>query len=300
MKRATASGSICLYFLFLSAPYVQANAETPASGVESKANLKSSASVDINQNNGEGWWQSQSKENKLLYTNLTAAAAIGIWGLATWDYGSAGFNSSDEGWFEQDSKYGGADKLGHFWATYAFSDALTGLYKDWGYSSDRANIYAALSAWTVQAFMEIGDATSESQGFSWGDMAFNSIGALTSIFMERYPKIDRLIDFRVEYVFNVPVNGIFDDYSNQYYSVVLKLDGFDSLQDSFLKYLELHGGYYTRGYEDDAEENTRSVYAGITINLSRLFNQYGMKKTSKVAEYFQLPYTVPKVSHDLD
>jgi hypothetical protein len=300
MKRATASGSICLYLLFLSAPYVQANAETPASGVESKANLKSSASVDINQNNGEGWWQSQSKENKLLYTNLTAAAAIGIWGLATWDYGSAGFNSSDEGWFEQDSKYGGADKLGHFWATYAFSDALTGLYKDWGYSSDRANIYAALSAWTVQAFMEIGDATSESQGFSWGDMAFNSIGALTSIFMERYPKIDRLIDFRVEYVFNVPVNGIFDDYSNQYYSVVLKLDGFDSLQDSFLKYLELHGGYYTRGYEDDAEENTRSVYAGITINLSRLFNQYGMKKTSKVAEYFQLPYTVPKVSHDLD
>ena len=79
-----------------------------------------------------GWWSSHTKEDKLLYTNLTAAAAIGLWGLATWDYGSAGFHGSHEGWFEYDSKYGGADKLGHFWATYAFSDALTCLYKDWG------------------------------------------------------------------------------------------------------------------------------------------------------------------------
>ncbi len=47
--------------------------------------------------------------------------------------------------------------------------------------------------------------------------------------MQRYPELDRKIDLRVEYVFNVPVNGIFDDYSNQFYSMVLKLDGFDSL-----------------------------------------------------------------------
>ena len=51
--------------------------------------------------------------------NLTAATAIGIWG---------------------------ADKLGHFWATYTFSDALTGLYKNWGYDSRKANTYADLSA----------------------------------------------------------------------------------------------------------------------------------------------------------
>jgi len=255
---------------------------------------------EVTANTEPSWWASKSKEDKMLYTNLIAAGAIGIWGLATWDYGSAGFYSSDEGWFEQDSKYGGADKLGHLWATYTFSDALTGLYKNWGYPSDRANIYAALSAWTVQAFMEVGDATSESQGFSWGDMAFNSLGALTSILMENYPKLDRLIDLRVEYVFNEPVNAIFDDYSNQYYSLALKLDGFDTLENTFLKYLEIHGGYYTRGYEHHDEEHTRSVYAGLTINLSRLLNHYGMTKTSKVAEYLQLPYSVPKVSHDLD
>jgi hypothetical protein len=248
----------------------------------------------------EGWWSSQPKEQKMLYTNLTAATAIAIWGLTTWDYGSAGFHTGDEGWFEKGSKYGGADKLGHFWATYAFSDALTGLYKGWGYAPEKASLYAALSSWTVQAFMEVGDASSKSQGFAWADMAMNTVGALTSVLTEKYPELDRKIDFRVEYVFNVPVNGIFDDYSNQFYSIVLKLDGFDTFQDNFLKYIEFSTGYYTRGYGEKDEEDTRSFYGGISINFSRLFDQQGFKKTAKILEYIQIPYTVPKVSHNLD
>ncbi len=248
----------------------------------------------------EGWWTSQPKETKMLYTNLTAAALIGVWGLIEWDYGSEGWNEADEGWFEKDSKYGGADKAGHFWSTFAFSDALTGLYKSWGYSSDKANTYAALSAWTVQAAMEFGDATSDSQGFSYEDMIANTLGALTSVLMERFPELDRKIDFRVEYVFNVDVNGIFDDYSNQYYSMVLKLDGFDVTQDSFLRFVELHGGYYSRGYDDPEEEDSRSFYGGITFNFSRLLLENGWEKTGKTLEYIQIPYTVPKVSHDLD
>ena len=299
MNRAITSG-VAFFCLILGSPcaFAATNINEPVLPLVPPPPPKTTLSLDSSAETG--WWESQTKEEKMLYTNLTAAAAIGIWGLATWDYGSAGLHASDEGWFENDSKYGGADKLGHFWATYAFSDALTGLYKHWGYPSDRANLYAVLSAWTVQTVMEIGDATSESQGFSWGDMAFNSLGALTSEVMEHYPALDRVVDFRVEYVFNEPVNGIFDDYSNQYYSMVIKLDGFDTLENTFLKYFEIHGGYYTRGYENDDDENVRSLYAGITINLSRLLNQNDWKKMGKTAEYIQLPYTVPKLSHDLD
>lgn len=256
--------------------------------------------LPADQNLQEGWWTSQPKENKMLYTTVTAATLIGIWGLIEWDYGSNGWISADEGWFEKDSKYGGADKFGHFWATYAFSDALTGLYKSWGYSSDKANTYGALSAWSVQAFMEVADGTSGSQGFAWEDMVANTVGALTSVLMERYPELDRKIDFRVEYVFENDVNGIFDDYSNQYYSMAVKLDGFDALENTFLKYFELHAGYYSRGYDDPDEEDSRSFYGGITINFSSLFQQNGWTKTGKTLEYLQLPYSVPKVSHDLD
>lgn len=248
----------------------------------------------------EGWWSSQPKESKMLYTNLTAAALIGVWGLVEWDYGTNGWNTGHERWFQQDTKYGGADKFGHFWSTYTFADALTGLYKGWGYSSDKANLYAALSSWMVQLGMEAGDATSKTQGFSYEDMAINTLGAMTSILMEQYPELDRKIDFRVEYIFNVPVHGIFDDYSNQYYSMVLKLDGFEAFQNNFLRYLEFSTGYYTRGYGEKDEERTRSFYGGISFNFSRLLNENGWQKTGKLLEYIQIPYTVLRASHDLE
>ncbi len=247
-----------------------------------------------------GWWANQPKENKMLYTNVTAAVVIGLWGLSEWEYGSASWNNADEGWFEQDTKYGGADKLGHFWASYAFADALTGLYSHWGYSPNRANAYAALSSWSVQAFMELCDATSDSQGFSYEDLLMNTAGALTSILFHHYPEIDRKVDFRIEYVFENDVNGIFDDYSNHYYSVALKFDGFDLLENTFMKYVELHAGYYTRGFEEDDEKDVRSVYAGISINLASLLQRNGWYKTGKTLEYVQIPYSVLKAKHDLD
>lgn len=252
------------------------------------------------QSTTSGWWANQPKENKMLYTTATAAAVIGLWGLAEWDYGSADWNDADEGWFEYDSKYGGADKCGHFFATYAFTDALTSLYSHWGYDRKIANNYAALSAWTVQAIMEFADATSESQGFSWEDMVMNTVGALTSMYMERHPAVDRVIDFRVEYVFNVDPNGIFDDYSNHYYSMVIKLDGFESIENRLLQYLEFHAGYHTEGYEDEYEENVRSLYAGISLNFSKFLREKGWHKTGKTLEYLQPPYTVLKASNDLD
>ncbi len=279
---------LCL-FLLLASPGVPPGLCQTTTTIPTTANV-----ID------EGWWSSQSKENKLLYTNLGAMGFIGLYGLLDWDYGSGGLHNADEGWFERDSKYGGADKLGHVWGTYVLADALTALYRSYGYESRQANTYAALSAWAVQAFMEVGDATSETQGFSWEDMLTNTIGALTSVLMERYPELDRKIDLRVEYVFETDINGIFDDYSNHFYSVALKLDGFDAVQNNFLKYLEFHLGYYTRGYGDDTEEDTRATYAGISFNFSRLFHQHGHHKTGKTLEYLQVPYTVLKAKNELD
>lgn len=248
----------------------------------------------------DGWWSSLPKEKKALYANAAAAAFVTLYGFADWDYGSAGLYSSNEGWFEKDAKYGGADKAGHFWATCAFSDALTGLYKHWGYGAAAASGYGALSAWAVQAVMELEDATSATQGFDWGDMTMNTVGALTSILMEQYPDLDRKIDFRVEYAFNVPVHGIFDDYSNLHYALAVKLDGFDSLENTWLQWVELHGGYYSRGYDSSEVAKERNVYFGITFNFSRLFREHDCRKTAKVLEYLQIPYTVPKVSAVLD
>jgi uncharacterized protein YfiM (DUF2279 family) len=243
----------------------------------------------------DGWWDALPKEKKALYANISAAAFITLYGFADWDYGSEGFHFANEGWFEQDTKYGGADKMGHFWSTYVLADAFTDLYKHWGYEQETAGRYGVLSSWGVQAIMELDDGTSETQGFDWNDMTMNTLGALTSMFLAHYPEIDRKIDFRVEYALNVPVQGLFDDYSNMYYALVVKLDGFDQLQHSWLQWLELHAGYCTRRYDTSEPEKERRVYLGISFNFSRLLRQHNYQKTGKVLEYLQVPYTVPKI-----
>ncbi len=255
---------------------------------------------EIAKEHGAGWWRRLPKEEKMMCSTATAAAIIGLWGFATWDYASSGFHTTNEGWFAEDTKYGGADKLGHFWTTYVLSDALTGIYTTWGYQPRRANAYGALSAWVVQSAMELGDGSSKTQGFSWEDMVVNTVGALTSIAMEQYPSLDRKIDFRVSYLLNVKMDGIFDDYSNQLYSLVLKLDGFESMNDTLLSYLEVHVGYFTRGYDSSEVAKSRSFFAGVTVNLSKIFREHGYAKTGKVLEYFQLPYTLPYFSYDID
>ncbi|SDP55647.1 DUF2279 domain-containing protein [Desulforhopalus singaporensis] len=249
--------------------------------------------------NGRNWWTDLDKEKKLLYTNIAAASVIGLWGMSEWDYGSIGWYNANEGWFEQDTKYGGADKVGHFWISYALADGLSALYKSWEYDQDRANRLALVSSWTIVTAMELMDATSETQGFAWEDIVMNSFGVLASAVMHRWPGLDRKIDFRIEYVFNEAIDGFITDYSNIFYSIVVKPAGFDYISNNIFDYLELHGGYYTRGYTDNDDDRTRSFYVGIGINFSKLFQQSGWHKTAKVLEYLQPPYTVPKASADL-
>ncbi len=300
MKKTLSAWATALTMLpfVLATPCLAQNETDPATGIQSQPH--DVTIISPQQQEEVGWWGGLQKEEKMLYTNLGIATFIGVYGLIDWDYGSGGgLHTAHEGWFEEDSKYGGADKLGHMWATYVLSDALTALYTSYGYDSSKANTYAALSAWGVQAFMELGDATSETQGFSYEDMVMNTLGALTSVLMEHFPELDRKVDFRLEYVFNVDINGIFDDYSNQYYSLALKLDGFDLLEDTFLKYIELHAGYYSRGYDTTEVDKKRAVYGGISINLSHLFYQWGWNKTGKTLEYLQVPYSVLKVDDEL-
>ena len=61
---------------------------------------------------------------------------------------------------------------------------------------------------------------------------------------------------------------------------------------------EVHTFSMTEG--TDEVEKKRAVYAGISLNFSRFFYQNDWKKTGKILEYWQPPYTVLKVSKDLD
>jgi len=243
-------------------------------------------------------WTPLAKEDKLLYTNIGGALAITAWGLANWDYGERSAHADNEGWFGENTKTGGADKLGHMFSGYVVGRSLSSLYESWGYSQKNAAFLGAWSSFGILNFMEVGDSFSSQYGFSYEDFIMNGLGSYVGYVFETNPGLARKIDLRIEYKPSDD-NGIdiFTDYENSKYLVALKLEGFSSVRNKYLKYLEIHLGYYTRGYDDINKKKERNIYYGVGLNLSRLFRKKSYKKTSTFLKYYQVPYTDIQHTH---
>ena len=237
----------------------------------------------------------------ILYTNLVGAAVITAWGVANWEYGQDSPHSSEEEWFGRHTESGGADKLGHFYASYFLGSGLSGLYEGWGYSEADAAFYGSVSSFFLLNYMEIGDAFSSEFGFSYEDFIMNTLGSVSSYFFYTNPELSKRIDLRIEYFPSFDTADIVTEYEKMKYLIAFKAEGFDLITNPYLKYTELHLGYYTRsykgGYSDDSE---RIIYLGIGINLSRVFRQNKYTKTARFLNYYQLPYTYIPFEKDLN
>ena len=165
----------------------------------------------------------------------------------------------------------------------------------------RLGAYSSLGVMTI---MEVGDSFSSKYGFSYEDMVMNCIGAAAGYWFGTHPEWQKRLDLRLEYA---PSLRNFDsdvgtDYEHQKYLLALKADGFDKLHDSPFSYLELHLGYYARGYDDYKsylvdDDRKRSVYVGLGLNVGKL-----VKKVwdTQIFNYLQIPYTYVPLEHDLD
>jgi len=239
---------------------------------------------------------------KTLLLNAGSMAVIFMYGLSQWDYGKDGFHFENERWFQRETKYGGADKVGHFWSSYALSHLYSYVYRKWGYTEKEANLYGALSDLGVQTFMEVADGFS-SQGFSYEDMIMNIVGSGVGYIWGKYPSAARKIDFRMEYTpeFNSRDFGFSTNYERQRFLIALKADGFNFVKNPYLRYLEFHVGYYARGYKDyevgRSDDRRRHMYVGIGFNVSRLVQKF-VKTT--VFDYIQIPYTSARKGFPLD
>ena len=240
--------------------------------------------------------------NRVLYANLIGAAVVLGWGTINWDYFTSDPVMADEGWFGDDTKYGGADKLGHIYSTYVLSLGFASLYEYWGMKEEESMIYGPLSSWFFQGIMEIGDSFSDTQGFSYEDIIMNTVGAGFYYVREKYPSVKEKLDLRLEYIPELSEEDPFTQYNNMKFLLALKFSGFESMESNFLRYGELHLGYYSRGYHNyyDYEQKERVVYVGVGINVSEVLASMGWIKTSKVFNYYQLPYTYVPFGYDFD
>lgn len=240
------------------------------------------------------------KARKRTAVNIAGAVAIGLWGVAQWDYGEHNPHFRSESWFGEDTREGGADKFGHLYTNYVATHGLAMLYQRWGYPRPEAARQAAWSAWGLLTLVEVGDAFSD-YGFSYQDMVMNTLGAYAGYWMYREPELARHFDLRVEYVPTFDQTDVTTDYDGLKYIAALKFDGFAATRATWLRDFELHLGFYARGYSDpEPADRDRFVYVALGLNLTRLLGQRGHDRWATVFRYYQPPLTYIPIEHDLN
>jgi Predicted periplasmic lipoprotein (DUF2279) len=242
----------------------------------------------------------QEKSSRLWTTNLTGIGVITAWGVTNWDYFSGSPSSSSEGWFGNDTESGGADKLGHAYTSYVLTHGLSSLYAYWCFNKKDAALYGAVSSFAIVGYIELGDAFSDF-GASKEDMIANVIGIAFGFMTYSNQELSDILDFRWEYMPNdETLNDFTTDYENSKYLLALKLNGFDFARSSFLKHIEIHAGYYTRGFAEQGAMKERNVFIGLGFNLTDLFRRHSYNKTSTLFKYYQIPNTSIRVTEDLN
>ena len=245
-------------------------------------------------------WKAAAPQDKVRYVNIAGAGAILTWGVIHWDYFARSPHADAEGWFQHDTNNGGADKLGHLYVSHVTGVGLANLFENWGYDREQAARLGAWSSFGLMNLMELGDAFSRSYGFSYEDLVMNSLGSWWAYIRQTHPNVADRLDLRVEYSpGSDSKSDVFTDYENTRYLMALKLAGFPRLRHSWLRHLELHVGYYSRGYEDQTNAR-RYSYLGIGFNLSRWLEHRKHKKTGALLRFIQIPGTSLRDDHSLD
>ncbi len=212
-----------------------------------------------------------------------------------------------DGWFGVRTYAGGADKLGHAWATMVLARGGTALLDAGGWKRTHAALLSATLAELLFLGVEWKDYYYYE--FSPGDFTFNTLGALTAVALDLSPRLDELIDFRVEYWpsaqyrYNLTNSdspcekrtpgqpscsrwNIAEDYSGETYLLALHL-GATPLRGlrhgTWTKFVDAVIGFETRNYKppptleggpmlEDPVIRRQTLFFGVTFNAQGLID----------------------------
>ena len=227
-------------------------------------------------------------------------------GLSTWAYyawyqdhpADHGFEVGGDRLFERDTYAGGADKLGHAWATMALARASSQALRFGGWERRRAAVIGSALASAAFTLVEYEDAYYDV--FSFGDLAADLLGATAAAILESSDRADELFDFRVEYWPSTEYRSILrgdpgrdapldlkklniaEDYSGQTYLLALHLAAFDSIAEgkwtSPLRYVDAVVGFRSDKYRPtplpgDAAERAQHLFVGASLNLQAVVDR---------------------------
>lgn len=214
---------------------------------------------------------------------------------------TTGFHFQNEGWFGKDTHNIGVDKLTHAYNTYLIAELLHyRIHRNTGGSEGDA-LTAGIIAAGLMAINEISDAIEPTSGYSMQDITMNITGAAISVLRNTVPGLKEKFAFKLEIMPNSQIYSHVGKkhYEQQRFMFSLKGAGFEGLERTPLKYLDLQVGYYASDFlPSDREKGLtpkRHLFVGVGLNLGELLFAKSGSRVGRAAysvlDYLQLPYT---------
>lgn len=310
----------------LAAPSAIVRADQTGAGGESAASAASEPAAS------GGQIQNRQPEPFWTTGKIVSASAIGgvyasltVWAYFAWYHNKPRnlyFKTNGDGLFGVNTYAGGSDKLGHFWSNHMVSRGTSELLIAGGWKPLPASLIASGLSAAFFTFVEVKDGYYYE--FSTGDLAADVGGAALSVLMINHPEIDRLFDFRVQYIPTDEYLAGFDDgdvnfaedYSGQTYFLATHLGGIPGVTDStwsrWLRYVDVGVGFQSQNYKPEPDDMdavpSQHLFLGAALNLQTLLEDlYGEKAerghahTSHLVGHFALefvsvPYTTLRVA----
>lgn len=215
--------------------------------------------------------------------------------------GGAPFRFKKEGFFGKNTESLGMDKLHHAWKTYVMADVLQGIIEKRTGDNKSAAYSAALLSLGVMTYAEVLDGFTRRTGFSKEDFVIHFAGAGFALTRNAVPGLRQKLDFRTQ----INPSGLgkdlrlVDQLGERRFLFAAQLSGWKKFEDTPWRFVELHGGYYARGFTDAQRARgdplRRRLYVGVGFNVQQLFERKPKSFVGRVArgafDYIQLPYT---------
>jgi hypothetical protein len=198
--------------------------------------------------------------------------------------------------WDHDWRYAlGADKLGHAWFPYMITHSYDRLLRWSGVDSTTAIWSAASLALSYQTYIEIRDGYSAAWGFSWGDMAANTVGAALPV-AQHYIEPLRVIDYKISFYpserFRAGTHAaIIDDYESSYHWLVLHVDDVLPAEwsDHYPGFVDLALGHGVKGLDDEGG-GRHEIFLALDWNLDRLPGDWwGWSLLRHIVRHYHLP-----------
>jgi hypothetical protein len=242
-------------------------------------------------------------------------------------------NAGCDGWFGVRTYAGGADKLGHAWATMVLARGGYEVLTKGGWNKTHAALISSALSEGLFLAVEIKDYFYYE--FSPGDFTMNTLGALAAVAFDLSPRLDELVDFRVQWwpseqyrsnlldadspcAMRKPGQpscsrfNVAEDYSGETYLFALHLGAIDAIRNLrygvVSKFVDLSLGFRSRNYKPpptlmvEPVTRTQELFLGLSFNAQGLVDHLLPQRSTlrKVAhgtfEVLTPPLTLPLVN----